>query len=49
VELLLIGSGLGLMGIVWVSRARFTRRFNAAIDAYAERQISRESGTGLSR
>jgi hypothetical protein len=49
VELLLMGAAFGLMGIVWVSRARFARRFKAAIDVYAERQISRESGAGLSR
>jgi hypothetical protein len=49
VELLLIGAAFGLMGMVWVSRVRFAGRFKAAIDVYAERQISRESGTGLSR
>jgi hypothetical protein len=43
VELLLIGAALGLSGIVWVSRVRSARRFNAAVDAYAEREISRES------
>jgi hypothetical protein len=42
VELLLIGAALGLTGVVWVSRARAARRFNAALDAYAEREIGRE-------
>src|SRR5262245_55997694 len=30
------------LGIVWLSRARAARRFNAALDAYAEREIDRE-------
>ena len=42
-ELFLIGTALGLLGIVWVSRVRSARRLNAAVDAYAKREISRES------
>jgi hypothetical protein len=42
-ELLLIGAAVGVTGIVWASRARFSRRLNAAVDAYAEREVSRES------
>lgn len=49
VELLLIGAAFGLMGMVCVSRVRLASRFKAAINVYTERQISRESGTGLSR
>jgi hypothetical protein len=30
-----------ILGIVWLSRARAARRFNAAVDAYAEREIDR--------
>jgi hypothetical protein len=41
-ELLLISAACGLTGMVWVSRVRFARRFNAAIDAYAELETSRE-------
>jgi hypothetical protein len=41
-ELFLIGTALGLTGIVWASRARFARRFNAALDAYSEREILRQ-------
>jgi hypothetical protein len=42
-ELLLISAACGLTGMVWVSRVRFARRFNAAIDAYAELETIRES------
>jgi hypothetical protein len=31
-----------ILGIVWLSRVRAARRFNAALDAYAEREIERE-------
>jgi hypothetical protein len=31
-----------ILGIVWLSRARAARRFNAVVDAYAEREIDRE-------
>jgi hypothetical protein len=31
-----------ILGIVWFSRARAARRVNAALDAYAEREIDRE-------
>src|SRR5262249_49799984 len=31
-----------ILAIVWLSRARAARRFNAALDAYAEREIDRE-------
>jgi hypothetical protein len=31
-----------ILGIVWLSRARAARRLNAALDAYAEREINRE-------
>jgi hypothetical protein len=31
-----------ILGIGWLSRARAARRFNAAMDAYAEREIDRE-------
>jgi hypothetical protein len=31
-----------VLGIVWLSRARAARRFNAAVDAYAEREIDWE-------
>jgi hypothetical protein len=34
-----------ILGIVWLSRARAARRFNAAVDAYAEREIDRERRT----
>ena len=34
-----------ILGIVWLSRARAARRFNAALDAYAEREIDRERRT----
>jgi hypothetical protein len=30
------------LGTVWLSRARAARRFNAVVDAYAEREIDRE-------
>ena len=30
------------LGVVWFSRARRERRFNAALDAYAAREIDRE-------
>jgi hypothetical protein len=30
------------LGTVWLSRARAARRFNAIVDAYAEREIDRE-------
>ncbi len=43
-ELLLISAALGLTGAMWVSRSRFTRRFNAAIEAYAELEMLRETG-----
>jgi hypothetical protein len=42
-ELLLISAALGLTGAMWVSRSRFTRRFNAALDAYAELEMVRET------
>jgi hypothetical protein len=45
VELLLVGAALGLTGVVWASRARFARRFNAALNSYADREISRERST----
>jgi hypothetical protein len=32
----------GTLGIVWLSRARAARRFKAAVEAYAEREIDRE-------
>jgi hypothetical protein len=32
-----------ILGIVWHCRARATRRFHAAMDAYAEREIDRDS------
>jgi hypothetical protein len=31
-----------ILGAVWLSRARAARRFNAAMDAFAEREIDRE-------
>jgi hypothetical protein len=31
-----------IVGFVWFSRARAVRRFNAAVDAYAEREIARQ-------
>jgi hypothetical protein len=31
-----------IFGLVWLSGARATRRFSAAVDAYAEREIERE-------
>ncbi len=31
-----------MLGIVWLSRARAARRFLAAVDAHAEREIDRE-------
>jgi hypothetical protein len=31
-----------ILGIVWHSRARAARRFSAAMEAYAEREIDRE-------
>jgi hypothetical protein len=31
-----------ILGIVWLSRARAARRFNAAMEAYAEREIDRQ-------
>jgi hypothetical protein len=30
-----------ILGVVWLSRARAARRLNAALDAYAEREIAR--------
>jgi hypothetical protein len=39
-ELLLIGTVCCLTGMAWISRVRFNRRFNAALDAYAEREIN---------
>jgi hypothetical protein len=42
-ELLLISAALGLTGAVWASRVRFSRRFNAALDAYAELESVREA------
>src|SRR5262249_36771886 len=30
-----------ILGIVWLSRARAARRFNAAVDAYADGEIDR--------
>jgi lysophospholipase L1-like esterase len=30
-----------VLGIVWLARARAARRWNAAVDAYAEREIAR--------
>lgn len=41
-ELLLISAAFGLTGMVWVSRVRFARRFNAALDAYTELEAIRE-------
>jgi hypothetical protein len=41
-ELVLIGTALGLTGIVWVSRAHYGRRFNAALDAYTKQEILRQ-------
>jgi hypothetical protein len=38
-------AALGLtavLGTVWLSRARAARRFTAAVDAYAEREICRQ-------
>jgi hypothetical protein len=41
----LLGAALlvftAILGIVWRSRARSARRFHAALDAYAEREIDR--------
>ena len=34
-----------ILGIFWLLRARAARRFNAAVDAYAEREIDRERRT----
>jgi hypothetical protein len=34
--------GSAILGIVQISRARAAKRFNAAVDAYAEREIDRE-------
>jgi hypothetical protein len=31
-----------MLGTVWLSRARASRRFNTAVNAYAEREIDRE-------
>jgi hypothetical protein len=31
-----------IFGIVWLSRARAARRFNAAVNAYADREIERQ-------
>jgi hypothetical protein len=31
-----------ILGIVWLSRARAARRFNAAMDAFAEQEMDRE-------
>jgi hypothetical protein len=33
---------MATVGIGWLSRARAARRFNAALDAYAAREIDRE-------
>jgi hypothetical protein len=33
---------LALLSTVWLSRARAARRFNAALDFYADREIDRE-------
>lgn len=41
---LLVGALLGLtagLGIIWFARVRVARRWNAAVDAYAEREIAR--------
>jgi hypothetical protein len=43
-ELLLISAALGLTGAMWVSRTRFTRRLNAALEAYAELEMLRATG-----
>ncbi len=48
-ELILIGAAFGLTGIVWVSRERFNRRFNSALDAYAELEINRERPRTVTR
>jgi hypothetical protein len=44
---LLVAAALALMavlGVVWQSRASAARRWNAALDAYAEREIARARG-----
>lgn len=41
-QLLLMSAAIGLTGIFWVSRVSFSRRFNAALDAYAELEANRE-------
>jgi hypothetical protein len=42
----LVGAGVlvltTILGMVWIARARAARRFYAAVDAYAEREIARE-------
>jgi hypothetical protein len=48
-EMILIGAAFGLTGIVWVSRERFNRRFNSALDAYAELEINRERPRTVTR
>jgi hypothetical protein len=45
VAVLLGGAALGvtaIIGIAWVASARAARRFNAAVNAHAEREIDRE-------
>jgi hypothetical protein len=41
VKLLLLSAALSWIGIVWVSRKRFARRFQTALDAYADLEITR--------
>jgi hypothetical protein len=38
-----------ILGTVWLSRASATKRFYAAVDAYAEREIDRERRRNRSR
>jgi hypothetical protein len=38
-----------LLGIVWLSRIRAARRWNAAVEAYAERELAREQRRKLRR
>jgi len=35
---------MAVLGVVWQSRDRAARRWNAALDAYAEREIARARG-----
>jgi hypothetical protein len=38
-----------LLGIVWLSRIRAAQRWNAAVEAYAERELARQQRTKLRR